>query len=280
MLGYEMVQNAIEAIQSQGVIANAKHWIENNQEENRMTVSEVVDERPRHEFYYKPFEGAIKAGVGSFMCSYNKINSVWSCENPETLNTDLKGRLGFEGFVMSDWGATHSTSINEGLDQEMPVGLHFSGHVLRSMVENGTITREKIEDSVTRMLVPMFQMGLFDRPEPDKDAFANDVTSEAHTRVARDLAARAQMLLKNDGDVLPIRALDFGNPFKIALIGQAARAPVIAGGGSGAVFPSKVTTPHIPSLSKPKPNPNPNPNPNLHHTKFTFFDRPTLYPKT
>ena len=84
-------------------MANAKHWVQNNQEANRDIVSENVDERTRHELYYVPFAGAIEAGVGSFMCSYNKINDVWACENSETLNTDLKGHLGFKGFVMSDW---------------------------------------------------------------------------------------------------------------------------------------------------------------------------------
>ncbi len=80
----------VTGIQSQGVIANAKHWVENNQETDRSTVSAEVGERTRHELYYLPFWGAVEAGVGSFMCSYNKVNSVWACENPETLNTDLK----------------------------------------------------------------------------------------------------------------------------------------------------------------------------------------------
>lgn len=102
-LGYTLAQPLIKGIQSQGVIANAKHWVENNQETDRSTVSANVDERTRHELYYLPFYGAVEAGVGSFMCSYNKINDVWACENPETLNTDLKGHLGFNGFVMSDW---------------------------------------------------------------------------------------------------------------------------------------------------------------------------------
>jgi beta-glucosidase len=80
-------------------------------------VSSVVDERTRHELYYRPFAGAVEAGVGSFMCSYNLINGIYACENEETLQRDLKGTLGFDGWVMSDWGATHSTSIKEGLDQ-------------------------------------------------------------------------------------------------------------------------------------------------------------------
>ena len=90
------------------------------QETNRGAVSEEVDERTRFEMYYPAFAGAIEANVGSIMCSYNKINGIWSCENPVTLSNDLKNYSGFKGYVMSDWGATHSTSIMEGLDVEMP----------------------------------------------------------------------------------------------------------------------------------------------------------------
>ena len=81
-------------------------------------MSANLDERTRFEMYYPPFEGAIEAGVGSVMCSYNKLNDTYSCENNSTLNTDLRDRLGFKGYVMSDWGATHSVSIASGLDQE------------------------------------------------------------------------------------------------------------------------------------------------------------------
>jgi beta-glucosidase len=114
-----MVQPVVNGIQSKGIIANAKHWVENNQETDRDTVSENVDERTRHEIYYPPFQGAVEAKVGSFMCAYNKVNNRWSCENEEILKHDLKENMGFSGWVMSDWGATHSTSIREGLDQEM-----------------------------------------------------------------------------------------------------------------------------------------------------------------
>ena len=117
-LGYRLSKPAVWGIQNQSIMANAKHFINNNQELNRTSVSENVDERTRFEMYYPPFEGAIEAGVGSVMCSYNRLNDTYSCENNSTLNTDLRDRLGFKGYVMSDWGATHSVSIPEGLDQE------------------------------------------------------------------------------------------------------------------------------------------------------------------
>jgi beta-glucosidase len=128
--------------------------------------------------YYPPFEGAIQAKVGSMMCSYNLIdvtdgtgNGVpkagerWSCENNETLG-HLKKTLGFEGWVMSDWGATHAASIMEGLDQEMPGGSKMK-NVLGPLVLAGNISTKAVDASVMRILTPMFQVGLFDRdPAP------------------------------------------------------------------------------------------------------------------
>jgi beta-glucosidase len=238
-LGYTLVQPVVKGIQSQGVIANAKHWVENNQETDRDTVSENVDERTRHELYYRPFAGAVEAGVGSFMCSYNKINQLWSCENPETLSSDLKGHLGFEGWVMSDWGATHSLSLLQGLDQEMP-GDEYFGSVLKTAVESGDIAISAVDAAVMRILTPMFEVGLFD--SNNTNTLANDVRSEESTKAAREIAAASHVLLKNEGFILPLSAT--AGPLKIALFGGAARAPIVAGGGSGSVFPSHVVSPY------------------------------------
>jgi beta-glucosidase len=239
-LGNKLAQGAIKGIQSTGVIANAKHWVENNQETNRDTVDETVDERTRFELYYPPFEGAINAGVGSFMCSYNKINTLWSCENPTTLQHDLKEVLGFkDGWVMSDWGATHSTSIVEGLDQEMPSGAFF-GDKLKQDVEAGTIPLGAVDDAVARVLTPMFAIGLFDRPA-NNNTLENVVTSLAQSDIARDVAAQSMVLLKNIGNLLPFPQQ---KPIKIAVMGMGAVAPIVGGGGSGAVFPSHVVTPY------------------------------------
>ena len=234
LLGYEMTGPVIKGIQSQGVIANAKHYLNNNQEINRDTVNENVDERTEHELYMRPFVGAVNAGVGSFMCSYNLINGRWACENDVTLNQYLKskGDVGFDGFVMSDWGATHSTSIKEGLDQEMPGG-DYMGDTLLSAVQNGTIAESVVDDAVGRILRPMFQMGLFDKANPNVES--NVVTSPAHAELARALSSASQILLKNDEGVLPF---SLNSPKKLLLVGKAARVPIVAGGGSGAVFPA------------------------------------------
>lgn len=237
-LGYRMVHNVIIGIQSRNVIANAKHWVNNNQETNRQRDNAVVDERTRFEMYYPPFEGAIEAGLGSVMCSYNKINGRWSCENNGTLHTDLKTRLGFKGWVMSDWGATHSTSIMEGLDQEMPHGTYM-GDPLIAMVKAGNITMAKIDESVIRILTPMYAIGIFDHAEQWVNASAHgaDVTSAAHSRLARHVASAGTVLLKNNG-ILPLRP-----NAKVALLGHQAVNPTVYGQGSGHVTPTYVINP-------------------------------------
>ena len=166
-----------------------------------MTVDAIVDERTRFEMYYPPFAAAVEAGVGSVMCSYNKVNGAWSCENPSTLGTDLKHRLGFGGWVMSDWGATHSASIGAGLDQEMPAGF-FMGKPLAAAVANGTVSRAQVDDSALRILTPMFAMGLFD--VINNHSSGANVTSQAHNDLARDLAANSTVLLTNRNRLLPL----------------------------------------------------------------------------
>eukprot|EP00660_Eupelagonema_oceanica_P018696 gene18696-7753_t len=182
-LGYTLVQPAIKGIQSKGVIANAKHWVANSQETHRTTDT--------------------SAGVGSVMCSYNKIQaspgspSLWSCENPETLRRDLRERLGFNGWVMSDWGATHSPSINAGLDQEMPAGGSMNkapsdpGNCdhLCALIANGTVTQQTVDASALRILTQMFAVGLFDGDVTSNATTARNVTSPAHTRAARRVAS-------------------------------------------------------------------------------------------
>ncbi|KAL3892687.1 MAG: hypothetical protein SGPRY_014887, partial [Prymnesium sp.] len=222
-LGATLVGPAVKGIQSQGVIANAKHWVDNNQETHRGWVSAQVDERTQFEMYYPPFEAAIKAGahlsllpcalrVGSIMCSYNKIGGVYSCEKSSSLLRDLKGRLGFKGWVMSDWGATHSSSINEGLDQaapfhselqfhmqssridpcvqeeelaraqEMP-GETYMGDKLAALVAAGNVSIAKVDESAGRILTAMFATGLFDNP--NNNSPENNVTSEEHNKIAQ-----------------------------------------------------------------------------------------------
>jgi len=123
-LGAALVGPAVAGIQQHGVIATVKHFALNDQELDRGTVSAVADERTRFEMHYPPFEAAVRAGVGAVMCAYSKLSidggaHTWACENAALLRRDLKGRMGFKGFVVSDWEATHSLAIDAGLDMEM-----------------------------------------------------------------------------------------------------------------------------------------------------------------
>lgn len=126
-LGSKLVKNVVKGLQENGVIANAKHFINNEIETHRMLVSAEVNERVRFELYYPPFEAAAEAGVLSVMCSYNKVNDVYACQNNETL-AHLRDYLGFNGWIVSDWTATKSTSqsLLAGIDMEMPIGISYS----------------------------------------------------------------------------------------------------------------------------------------------------------
>jgi beta-glucosidase len=202
-------------------------------------VDEVVDEQTQFQIYYPPFEGAIEAGVGSVMCSYNKIRGTWSCENDETLQRDLKDRLGFKGWVMSDWGGTHSMSVAAGLDQEMPGSDYLSNEALISAVTAGSLPASRIDDGARRILTPFFAVGVFDRPNLNTQD--TNVSNAEHSALARSLAANSIILLKNRDGALPLSA---SNGLKIVLFGRSALAPVVAGGGSGNVVPSFLPSPY------------------------------------
>ncbi len=230
-LGYVLVQDAINGIQSQQVVANAKHYVNNNQETNRGSVSENVDERTRFEMYYPPFVGAIEANVGSMMCSYNKINHVYSCENNGTLMTDLKVRMGFDGYVMSDWGATHSLSIEQGLDQEMPSNNFFNQTSLDSKPQHA------IDDSVVRILTGFFAVGVMDKPNPNQ--ISSNVTSIEQNDIAQKISENSTILLKNVNEALPLQKTNL----KVVVVGAQSWQPVVHGGGSGQVVPAWVKPP-------------------------------------
>jgi len=239
-LGYTLVQPVITGIQSQKVVANAKHYVMNNEETNRGSISAEVDERTRFEMYYPAFAGAVEADVGSIMCSYNKINGVYSCENPDTLAKDLKTTIGFKGFVMSDWGATHSTSIMEGLDIEMPTAKFMNPDDIKAKIANGTATEAAVTESVTRILRALFAVGTMDVPTSSWSwkKQGTNCTTEASVTSARKLSAASTVLLKNDGAILPL-----SKGKKIALIGFAGVGAVVHGGGSGSVVPSYTVSP-------------------------------------
>lgn len=174
------------------------------------------------------------------MCSYNKINGIYGCENSETLG-HLYEDMGFDGWVLSDWTATHSTSdaLNAGLFMEMPFGTFYSEKAVTSALESGEVSMETIDNGILRILTAMYDVGLFDHePVGDRNAI---VTSEEHSQLARELAAKSTVLLKNDvvGEV-PLLPLSVKGTSCIAVIGDNS---TITGNGSGHVIPAYFVTP-------------------------------------
>jgi beta-glucosidase len=224
--------NNIIGIQDQGVIANVKHYAANNQETNRFTVNEEVDERTLREIYFPAFEASIKRGhAASLMCAYPRVNGTYCCENGVLLNEILKKEWGFDGFVTSDFGAVHSTvaSAIAGLDLEMPTGKYFNADDLKAAVQSGQVPISVIDDKLIRRFEAMMRFGIFDHPPSPKP-----IPAEKNGANARRLAEEGMVLLKNEGGTLPLKAAELRS---IAVIGPAAAKAVTGGGGSSRVSP-------------------------------------------
>ncbi|MEY2229586.1 glycoside hydrolase family 3 protein, partial [Streptomyces sp. BF23-30] len=157
----DLVGEMIRGIQDEGLIATVKHFALNNQEHGRDTVDVVAAEQTLHETELRGFEAAVAAGAGAVMGAYNKVNGVHACESKPLLDELLRGSWGFDGWVMSDWDATHSTvaAIGAGLDMEMPGGTHFGGP-LREAVRGGSVPESAVDLAVHRILATMDRFGL------------------------------------------------------------------------------------------------------------------------
>ena len=204
VLGGTLVQPLIEGIQ-QHVMSISKHYILNNQETDRSGVNEIVDEKTIMELYAPPF-GKAAAKTAGYMCAYNRINGVWACENEHTLKTILKGYYNFSGFIVSDWGACHSTvdSINGGLDIEMPTGKHFNEDAIFAAIANKTVTVEQLHDSCLRIMSGWYNLPVDKRyPCDGGNCILNNVSTAAHKTLAHKIAAKSTVLVKNDGNLLP-----------------------------------------------------------------------------
>ncbi len=239
VLGSALLPRIVDGIQ-QNVMAIVKHYIGNTQETDRSGVNELVPEQLLMELYGPPFAAAVQRAAG-VMCSYNRVNGNWACENPFTLKTMLKGRYNYSGFVVSDWGATHSTvgSLLAGLDIEMPNGQYFTEANLLAALAAGNVTAADITDRCQRILLGYFSLDASKRhPCGGGVCIDNNVTSAAHKALAREIAAKSTVLLKNNGGLLPL-----ARTLKIALIGPDAQKPYTGGGGSGAVGTNAVVSP-------------------------------------
>ena len=240
-LGAMMVAPAVKAIQAGGVLANIKHFIGNSQETHRKTSDDKVDERTLMEIYTPPFIGAVDAGVATAMCSYNLVNGEHACQNNGTLRGILRDRLGFKGWVMSDWLATHSTieSMKSGLDQEMPEAFYYSIEAIGTELGLGNIKQSEIDEKVVTILRTLDAYGVLNRTEPRPDGLHKNVTSAASRLVAHDIIVDSAVLLKNDNGFLP---LSCAATRRVVVVGTEAKQASYGGGGSGAVTPSKTVT--------------------------------------
>ncbi|KAH7408490.1 beta-glucosidase 1 precursor [Phaeosphaeria sp. MPI-PUGE-AT-0046c] len=214
----------VEGMQEAGVQATAKHFIANEQELNRETMSSDVNDRVLRELYVWPFMDAIHANAASVMCSYNKVNGTWACESDMVMNKLLKEELGFRGYVMSDWNAQHTTtgSANGGLDMTMP-GSDFSnqniywGPQLQNAVNGGQVKQSRVDDMVKRVLASWYLLGQ-DKGYPTTSfsswKIGNHNVGGNHKTNVRAMARDGIVLLKNNNASLPL-----SKPKTIAVIG-------------------------------------------------------------
>ena len=227
----------VRGVQSAGVAATPKHFVGNDSETSRMSYDARIGEEALDELYLRPFEEAVKAGAWAVMAAYNKVNGASMTENRALLTDVLKRRWGFDGVVVSDWTAIRSTeeSAAAGMDLEMP-GLPSSPwrDRLVEAVRAGRVAEELIDDKVLRVLRLAARVGALEGfPEPPPVRTPADAR-----RQLRDAAARAAVLLRNEGGLLPLRS-----PRRLALIGPNAVRFGAQGGGSAHVEPEHVVTP-------------------------------------
>ncbi|AIQ34485.1 glycosyl hydrolase family 3 [Paenibacillus sp. FSL R5-0345] len=230
-LSSEMGGNHIKGVQSEGVGTSLKHFAANNQEHRRMSVDAVVDERTLREIYLASFEGAVKNGQPwSVMCSYNRVNGEYASESEFLLTKILREEWGYEGFVVSDWGAVNERvkALQAGLELEMPSTGGIGDAKIVAAVQSGELAEETLDLAVERLLAFVFKA-----VENRKDNAS--FNAEEHHQLAREVARESMVLLRNEDHILPI-----AKQGTIAVIGEFARNPRYQGGGSSHVNPTKL----------------------------------------
>ena len=231
-LAGQMAASFINGVQSKGVGTSLKHFATNNQEYRRHTISSEMDERTLREIYLPAFETAVKkAKPWTVMCAYNKLNGTFCSENHGLLVNILKDEWGFEGLVVSDWGAVHDrvASLQGGLDLEMPGPREQRVKAVVEAVRSGAVDESVLDESVRRILGIVFKAA-----ETPKGA---SFDAALHHALARRVAAEGMVLLKNNG-LLPLK-----DPQHIAVIGHAAEEAHFQGGGSSHINPTRVDNP-------------------------------------
>ncbi len=222
-LAAELSASLIKGLQSRNVGASVKHFAANSQENRRMSSNSIVDERTLREIYYPAFESAVKDGKAwTVMCSYNQVNGEFASQNRALLTDLLRGEWGFDGYVVSDWGAVSDRvkGVHAGLDLEMPSSGGTNDKRVVDAVRAGLLDEKDVDLCVERILT--VHQRYLDNAKPD-----TVWDMEAQHELARQLAAECMVLLKNDGGILPIRQGE-----SVAVIGKFAREPRFQGGGS------------------------------------------------
>ena len=230
LLAGTMTGNLMKGVQSQKVMGDIKHYALNDQETGRNVLNAVLDKKSMRESDLLAFQIAIGiAQPAAVMCSYNKINGDFACENDYTLNQVLKKEWGFKGWVLSDWDGTHSTvkAALNGLDQEQP-GSNYFGDGLKQAIAEGLVPQSRLDDMVHRILRSMFAVGVVD--DPPVDAVVDPFQGRDD---AQHIEEESIVLLRNVGAVLPLQR----EVKSIALIGSHADVGVLSGGGSAQVDP-------------------------------------------
>ena len=235
LLAGSLAGEAIAGAQSNRIVCTLKHFALNDQETCRHVVDARIDEAALRESDLLAFQIAIERGdPGSVMCAYNKLNGDWAGENDFLLNQVLRGDWGWKGWVMSDWGAVHTTAkaVLAGMDQESGEQLDkqvYFGALLKEAIEQGEVPFERLAEMVKRILRSLIDKGCFD----DRPRAGGAIDHDAHGDVAQATAEAGAVLLKNAGGLLPLGR----NLRRIAVIGGHADVGVISGGGSSQVIP-------------------------------------------
>ncbi len=231
LVASETAKYFIKGVQSKNVGTSIKHFYANNQEHRRMSSDSQMDERTAREIYLAAFEGAIKeAKPWTVMCSYNKINGVYGADNKESLTDILRGEWGFDGYVVSDWGAVSDrcTALEAGMDLEMPSSFGFRDKEIVEAVKSGRMDEAVLDTAVERVLT------ILDRHLSGRDVAAV-FDRDADHELSREIAAECMVLLKNEDNILPLEKSQ-----KIAFIGAFAENPRFQGGGSSHINAHKV----------------------------------------
>lgn len=235
LLAGTMAGAAITGVQSNHIVSTVKHFVLNAQETGRAVLNARIDPTALRESDLLAFEIAIRTGKpGSVMCAYNRIEGDYACESKRMLTDVLRGDWRYTGWVMSDWGAVHATvkAAAAGLDQEsgqeLDHDIYFAPEKIDAAIQAGQLPEARLDEMVRRILTGVIASGLYDHPTP---ATAQPIDYAAHARVAQRVAEAGMVLLRNQGDVLPLAK----TARKIVLIGGHADVGVLSGGGSSQV---------------------------------------------